>query len=197
MLLSSRGVKIRPPHGDFVFGSETYVDAMLPVLEQALESKGFLPFRHASPWAGEWDHALYQLSLDVREQLEGSYLSSANRLTRIEARLTLSSRAADGWRWQTAPTARSTVPLPNLPAYLSSRVALSRDRSDEMERLLYDNAGGRFTTNFGTRSITCQSAPRGKYSRPTELSFARIARTQTRLHVRAACLVNCEGFGLL
>jgi hypothetical protein len=147
-LVSTRGVKFEPPRGDFAYGSQTYVAKMLPVLNKALEAKGFLPYREASRWRHEWNHALYQLSLDVSEQLEGSYLSSANRLTRIEARLTLTSLGTSEWHWQTNPTARSTVPLPRLPAYLSSRLAMSRERSDEMERLLYDNARGQIHDKF-------------------------------------------------
>ncbi len=40
------------------------------------------------------------------------------------------------------PTARSTVPLPKLPAYVSNRLAISPERSDEVEKLLYDDARG-------------------------------------------------------
>jgi hypothetical protein len=147
-LLSSRGVTIDPPRGDFVFGSQTYVSQMLPVLDKALEAKGFLPYRESFRWRSEWKHARYHLTLDVSERLEGSYLSSENRLTRIEARLTLTSRGPDGWHWQTNPMVRSTVPLPNLPAYLSSRLAMGSDRSDEMERLLYENARGQIHDKF-------------------------------------------------
>jgi hypothetical protein len=147
-LVSTAGVQLEPTRGDFIFGSQSYVAAMVPVLVKALEAKGFLPYRESSHWRHEWDHALYHLSLDVREQLEGSYLSSANRLTRIEARLTLASRGPVEWHWQTNPTARSADPLPNLPAYLSSRLAISRERSDEMERLLYDNARGQIHDKF-------------------------------------------------
>ena len=50
--------------------------------------------------------------------------------------------------WQTSPTARSTVPLPKLPAYLSSRLAISPERSEEFERLLYDNARGQIDDKF-------------------------------------------------
>jgi hypothetical protein len=119
---------------------------MVPVLIKALEAKGYLPSRDSSRWRDQWKHALYHLHWDVSEQLEGSYLSSANRLTRIEARLTLTSRGQS--IWQTIPTARSTVPLPNLPAYLSSRLAISRERSEEMEKLLYDNARGQIHEKF-------------------------------------------------
>ncbi len=131
-----------------MFGRQTYVAQMIPMLEKALEAKGFLPYRESFHWRHEWNHALYQLHLHVSERREGSYLSSANRVTRIEARLTLISRGPDGWRWQTNPTVRSAVPLPNLPAYLSSRLAMSLDRSEEMERLLHDNARSQIHDKF-------------------------------------------------
>ena len=44
--------------------------------------------------------------------------------------------------WHTTSTARTTVPLPNLPAYFAARVAMSTTRDQEIERLLYDNARG-------------------------------------------------------
>ena len=50
-------------------------------------------------------------------------MSSENRLTRIEASLTLYRRGKQIWK--TTPTARTMVPLPSLPAYLSTRVAPS------------------------------------------------------------------------
>jgi len=147
-LVSTRGVTIAPPRGEFVFGSKNYVAAMLPVLDNALQAKGFLPYRDSYHWRHEWTHALYHLSLDVSERLEGSYLSSPNRLTRIEARLSVTASGPSDWHWRTNPTALSTVPLPNLPAYLSSRLAMSRERSDEMERLLYDNARAQIQDKF-------------------------------------------------
>jgi hypothetical protein len=66
-------------------------------------------------------------------------LSSENRVTRIVARLALTSR--DDQKWHTSPTARTTVPLPHLTAYEASRLA-SAKRSEEAERLLYNNARG-------------------------------------------------------
>jgi hypothetical protein len=113
---------------------------MIPVVFKALEAKNYLPYRAKSPWQNEWTHALYHASLDVTELREGSYLSSANRLTRIEVRLVLTATDRPGPIFQTSPTARSRVPLPKLPVYLSSRVAASGEASEEIERLLYDDA---------------------------------------------------------
>jgi len=140
-LLSRHGVSIELPEGEFTFGSQSaYVKEFLPLLVHGLEAKGYLPYRESSPWKAMWDHAQYRVHLKVVEQLEGNYLSSANRLTRIVAHLTLSSRGE--LKWQTSPTARSTVPLPKLSALLASRVAASDHRSEDFERMLYTEARG-------------------------------------------------------
>ncbi|KAJ3059802.1 hypothetical protein HK102_009816, partial [Quaeritorhiza haematococci] len=69
-----------------------------------------------------------------------------NRLTRIEARLTLVDRGRESW--STQPNARTIVPVPNLPSYLAGRLALSQDRSEEAERRLYDNAFSQIRDRF-------------------------------------------------
>ena len=106
---------------------------------KALEAKNYLPYRAASPWAGLWKHALYRLRLEISERLEGNYLASENRLTQIQVHLTLTEGGVQ--KWQSIPTARTSVPLPKLPAYLSSRLAARPDRSEEVEHLLYTDAG--------------------------------------------------------
>jgi hypothetical protein len=141
-----RGVQVEAPEGRFLFGAKSYVAELLPVLERALEAKGYVPRRASSPWRDLWTGALYHMRLDVIEMQEGSYLSSQNRLTRIEAGLTLTSRG--NLVWHTTPTVRSEVPLPKLPAYLASRVAISSERSEEFERLLYKNARERIDEKF-------------------------------------------------
>ena len=114
-LVSTHGVKIEPPKEISSSGSQSYVAEHAARAGQGLEAKGYLPYRESSHWRQQWNHALYHASIDVSEQQEGSYLSSANRLTRIEARLTLTSSGQTMPIWQTIPTARSTVPLPNCP----------------------------------------------------------------------------------
>ena len=113
---------------------------MVPELVRGLKAKGYLPREDASPWRPKWSDAPYRLSLEINEKHEGNYMSSENRLTRIDAHLTLLLRGKQ--IWQTTPTARTMVPLPNLPAYFSARMAMSPTRIDEFERLLYDNARG-------------------------------------------------------
>jgi hypothetical protein len=138
-LLGKCGVQIETPRGRFVIGSvESYLDEVLPLLVTGLEAKGYLPYRGTSPWHDLWKHARYQMELELSEQFEGNYLSSENRLTRLEAHLTLT--AGGKLAWQITPTARTTVPLPNLPAFVSGRLAAGASRSAEVEQLLYRDA---------------------------------------------------------
>jgi len=147
-LVIRHGVLIELPDGEFTFGSQSaYVKEFLPVLVDGLEAKGYLPYRESSPWKAMWDRAQYRVHLRVVEQLEGNYLSSVNRKTRIVAHLTLSSGGAV--KWQTSPTALSTVPLPKLPALLAGRMAASDQRSEEFERMLYADARGHIDEKFG------------------------------------------------
>ena len=62
--------------------------------------------------------------------------------------------------WRTDPTVADAVPLPKLPAYLASRLAISPERSEEVERLLYKNAPGQIDDKFQLRPR--QHAPRAK-----------------------------------
>jgi len=158
-LVSTHGVKIEVPQGHFLFGSNSYVSDMRPVLAKALEAKAYLPNRESSPWSGLWEHALYHMRLDVSEIQEGNYLSSQNRLTRIEVALTLTSRGEVIFR--TTPTARSKVPLPNLPAYLASRAAISTKRSEEFEHLLYISARDQVDERFRISLSSMPACPTG------------------------------------
>jgi hypothetical protein len=138
-IIQSHGIFVSPPRGRFLTGSESkYNASMIPSLFKAATAKGYVPQVSSPVWRDRWSEAPYRLTLQVNEGLEGNYLSSENRLTRIEALLTLSYRGKEIWR--TTPMARTMVPLPSLPAYLSTRMALSPERIEEFERLLYDNA---------------------------------------------------------
>jgi len=146
-LVSTRGVQIELPEGEFTFGSQSaYVKEFVPTLTRGLEAKGYLPYRESSPWKALWDRARYRVHLKVVEQLEGNYLSSANRVTRIIAYLTLSSGGEVKWR--VSPSARSSVPLPKLSALLAGRVAAGERRSEEFERMLYADARSHIDDRF-------------------------------------------------
>jgi hypothetical protein len=146
-LVETHGVAIDTPKGDFVLGTyESYRALLLPTLLQTLESKGYLPNRDTSPWKSVWQKALYQLRMEVSEHREGTYLSSQNRVTRIASHLILTSREKKVW--ETYPSARTIVPMPGLPAYLATQVAVSPERSEKFERLLYENARDQILDKF-------------------------------------------------
>jgi hypothetical protein len=138
-LVNRHGIYLEIPRGHFLKGSESkYHASMMPELYRAVKAKGYLPQVTSPLWRDLWSHAPYRLALEVNEHLEGNYMASENRLTRIEASLTLYRQGNQIWK--TTPAARTMVPLPSLPAYLSTRVALSPARMEEFEGLLYDNA---------------------------------------------------------
>jgi hypothetical protein len=160
-LVETHGVALETPRGDFVFGSfESYRSRFLPVLAKALEAKGYLPYRETSPWKSAWAKAMYLMRLVVSERFEGNYLSSENRLTRIEARLTLSVSSTRKVVWQTMPAARTIVPVPGVPLYVATHLASRPARSEPDERLLYDNArgqiDGKFATALGNMPACCR-----------------------------------------
>jgi hypothetical protein len=139
LLIERHGIWIGPPRGHFLIGSESKYNAtMVPVLFKAVRARGYVPQVNSAAWRDLWSGAPYRLDLTINERLEGNYLSSENRLTQVDAHLTLAYRGTEIWR--TTPTARTMVPLPGLPAYLSARLAMSPARIEEFERLLYDNA---------------------------------------------------------
>jgi len=147
-IIAQRGIVVDTIRGHLLTGSlAKYNDTMVPQILRALKAKGYLPQADSSSWRPRWSDAPYRLSLEVNEKQEGNYMASENRLSRIVAHLSLSLRGKE--IWQRTPTAQTTVPLPNLPAYLAARVAMSRDRIEEFERLLYDNARGMIDERLG------------------------------------------------
>ena len=137
---------------------------MAPVVVKALEAKGFLPYRQSYHWQNQWKHAVYHASIIVSEKFEGTYLSSANRLTRIEVALKVKRVGQPIPIFQTMPKARSTVPLPKLPLSLSNRLAMTGERTEELEKLLHDDARGQINERLA-RSLSnmpdCPSVWRG------------------------------------
>jgi hypothetical protein len=141
-IVSTHGVIIEPTQLQFVSGSRSYISNMVPVIVKAFESKGYLPCRQSYHWRELWKHATYHTSINVSETLEGNYLSSSNRLTRIEVRLTITRAGQAKPVFQTTPAASSSVPLPKLPLFLSTRLAMPGERTEEVEKLLRDDARG-------------------------------------------------------
>ena len=112
-LVSTHGVIIESIQGQFVFGSQSYISNLVPVIVKAFEAKGYLPCRESYHWRKQWKHAIYHTSIIISERLEGTYLSSANRLTRIEVRLTVTTPSQPLPIFQTMPTARVRYRFPN------------------------------------------------------------------------------------
>jgi hypothetical protein len=141
-IVSTHGVIIEPTQVQFVSGSQSYISNMVPVIVKAFEAKGYLPCRQSYHWRKLWKHATYHTNIKVSETLEGNYLSSSNRLTRIEVRLTVTRAGQAKPIFQTTPAASSSVPLPKLPLFLSTRLAMPGERTEEVEKLLRDDARG-------------------------------------------------------
>jgi hypothetical protein len=138
-VIARHGLFIEPPRGTFLRGSESnYNTTMIPAIGKAVRAKGYVPQPSSPAWRDRWSQAPFRLTLNLSERLEGNYMASENRLTRIDAQLSLYHKGKAIWK--TTPTARTAVPLPNLPAYLATRLALSPARIEEFEHLLYLNA---------------------------------------------------------
>ena len=143
-IVSTHGVIIEPTQAQFVSGSQSYISNMVPVIVKAFEAKGYLPCRQSYHWRKLWKHATYHTNINVSETLEGNYLSSSNRLTRIEVRLTITRAGQAKPIFQTTCLLlrEAPMPLPKLPLFLSTRLAMPGERTEEVEKLLRDDARG-------------------------------------------------------
>lgn len=159
-IIARNGIHVDPIRGHLLAGSmASYRATMIPALFQGLRAKSYVPRIDSSPWADRWSTAPYRLVVELNERLEGNYMSTDNRLTRIDAHLILSFQGRE--IWQTTPTSRTAVPLPNLPAYQSARVALKRDRSTELEQILYRNARGQINDKFAFALLNMPECGKG------------------------------------
>lgn len=145
-LVARRGAAIDIAPGVYVRGTRQGYDHALhgPIVE-VLRAKGYLP-PPPSRWVELWANAPYRFAYQVRETYEGSYLETQNRLTRIVTTLALSGPGVEGWK--TTPSVRTIVPVRGMPSYLASRLALSLDRMDEAERILYEDAFAQIRDRF-------------------------------------------------
>jgi hypothetical protein len=140
-IIDRHGILVEPPRGHLLPGSEArYYATLIPLLTEALKARGYLPRVDDGTAAPAWSRAPHRLSLVLNERHEGYYLRSENRLTHIDAQLVLTFRGREITR--TMLSAKTAEPLPRIPAYVSSRLALGTARFEEFERLLYNNARG-------------------------------------------------------
>lgn len=139
-IIARHGTIIDPVRGHFSGGTpRAYAATLHPPLTTSLRLSGYLPRPPSPLWNDLWTSlAPYRVTVEINEKYEDTYLQSANRLSVLDGTLSL---LRDGKRfWYESPTARTQVPLPGLPAYQASRVAVGDHRSPEFERLLYENA---------------------------------------------------------
>jgi hypothetical protein len=139
-ILGRIGVIVVQTPGQYTLGSAEAYDASLgPIIGEGLRRQGFAPRPPRGPAKALWDrHAAYQLNFQVHEAQDSLYLQSKSRVSAITASLTLSN--ASGTNWSTRITGKTQVPLPDLPAYVGSRLAVSDHRDPDTERRLYENA---------------------------------------------------------
>lgn len=137
--------------GQYTLGSmERYQAALLAMSVEALKRKGYFPPPPKTTRRDLWDAvAPFQMRLIVRESQTGFYLQSHDRVSLIELQASLVRSGRD--LWVSLIVGRTRVPLPNLPAYLASRLAVSDRRDPEVERRLYDDALDQIRDQFGPK----------------------------------------------
>ena len=92
-IISVHGIVVDPIRGHLLAGSMAKYNAtMVPELIRGLKAKKYVPQVDSSPWRDKWSAAPYRLVVELNEELEGNYMSTENRLTRIKAHLILSCR---------------------------------------------------------------------------------------------------------
>ncbi|MDG3005673.1 hypothetical protein [Paludisphaera mucosa] len=146
-LVDRRGVAIDVVPGAYILGTPAgYERAFQAMIVEALRSKGYLAPPATARWRDLWSNPPYRFGYAIRESQEGTYLGTQNRLSRIEVQLALHDRGREIFK--TTPHARTIVPVPGLPSYLAGRLALSQDRVDEAEKMLYDDAFSQVRDKF-------------------------------------------------
>ena len=123
---------------------------------KAFEAKGYLPYRDSSHWRAQWKHARYLATIVVSEKLEGNYLSSANRLTRIEVWLTVTA-TAEGSHFETSRRLGAPFRFPSYPCICRTgwRPGSGRRSSKNYSTTMRE---GKLTGNWLTVWGTCVSA---------------------------------------
>jgi hypothetical protein len=139
-ILGRIGVIVVQSPGQYTLGSaEAYETSLGPIIGEGLRRQGFAPRPPRGPARLLWDrHAAYRFNFQIAEVQDALYLQSKSRVSAITASLTLSSDGAT--KWSARVTGKTQVPLPDLPAYVGSRLAVSDHREPEAERRLYENA---------------------------------------------------------
>ncbi len=134
------GVIVAQLPGQFTLGTaESYDATPGAAVADALRRRGYAPRPARGPSRPLWDRlAPYRLTFQMAETQGGLYLQSQNRVSEVTAALAL-KRGREGV-WSSRVTGRTQVPLPDLPAYLGTRLATAPRREPVIERRLYQSA---------------------------------------------------------
>ncbi len=155
------GVALPPVVGKFAAGSAgSYTAALEKPRAESLRRRGYLPQPRDSDWAALWvEKAPYRQTIEVAESYERPYLQSNNRTTLIDAGFELSHGGRSIWRARAF--ARTRVPLPDLPAYVSGHIGTAGRRDPDAERRLQKDALGQFIEQAGRsfRGLPARPAP--------------------------------------
>ncbi len=151
-IVGRRGVVFGPTTGEFTLGSPRDTDQTLhPPLADALRKHGYVPRPSSSPWLALWDErAPYRMTVAVTEAWGKLYMDSNSRTSVLIVRITLTHQGTTIWT-EGPIVARTPVPLPKLPAYQASRIALEGHRTAELNRLLYQEAHAKLLESFTAR----------------------------------------------
>ena len=120
-------------------GADSTEGFVVALWTEALAHRGYLLAPGESRWSAVWTaHAPYQVSARVVESHEGLYLQSQNRPTQIDGQFAVTLRSQP--RWQTRIYAQTRAPIPDLAAFVASRLATADHRDAEIERRFRDDA---------------------------------------------------------
>ncbi len=153
------GVVLEPIRGVFIFGSPaSYTETLEPVVADALKLHGYSSCPQSSTWRTLWDEkAPFRMAIEMTDYQLENYLQSHNRVSMINAKLTLKQQSEI--LWERFVNARTQVPVPKLPAYQASRIAVGDKPVPEFERVLYQNAQETFYERFGAALRTIPDRP--------------------------------------
>ncbi len=148
-IVARMGVIVVQLPGTYSVGSvEAYDKTLAPILVDVLRRKGYVPKPPKGSARTIWDqHAPYRCEFRVAEAQGMFYLQSKNRVSEITANLSL-LKGREAF-WQVVMSGRTQVPLPDLSAYVGSRIAVSERRNPDVERMLYDNARASLMEQLG------------------------------------------------
>jgi hypothetical protein len=131
-----------------------------PLLAKELRQRDYLLTPDVPAWRDVWTkEAPFHLIVSISERYAEDYLQSRNRVSLLNAKLSLLQR---GNRcWEQVATARTHVPVPKIPAYQAARLGFGDAPVPEYERVLYNNAWANFQERF----------PSGLHALPQRATF--------------------------